>query len=204
MSLILAYHGCELETAQKLLGGLSFQPSTRDYDWLGTGVYFWENDVRRAYQWACEPRRKFSHPSVVGAAIELGHCLDLTTQAGIEAVKIAHAQFTAMLQQQGLPVPANEDPARETSGDLVIRRLDCAVINHLFQIVQEEQPMAVGTRTYDTVRALFPEGGRLYPGAGFLAKTHIQINVLTPESILGVFRVPDWQMAELGLDGLYR
>jgi hypothetical protein len=76
--LVLAYHGCALETAQKLLGGSSFVPSKKDYDWLGAGIYFWENDVLRAYQWAIEARRGFKHPSVVGAVIELGSCLDLT------------------------------------------------------------------------------------------------------------------------------
>jgi hypothetical protein len=35
--LVLAYHGCALETAQKLLGGSSFLPSRKDYDWLGAG-----------------------------------------------------------------------------------------------------------------------------------------------------------------------
>jgi hypothetical protein len=32
-------------------------------------------------------------PSVVGAAIELGNCLDLTTQSGITAVKLAYDEF---------------------------------------------------------------------------------------------------------------
>jgi hypothetical protein len=113
LPVVLAYHGCDLETAQELLGGSPFQPSTQDYDWLGAGSYFWENDAVRAYQWATEPRRKFSHPSVVGAAIELGHCLDLTTQSGITAVKVAYEQFIAMAEKNGTPTPKNVDPTKE-------------------------------------------------------------------------------------------
>jgi hypothetical protein len=90
---VLAYHGCDLETAQELLGGSSFKPSTKDYDWLGEGSYFWENDAVRAYQWATEPRRKFKRPSLVGSVIELGQCLDLMTQSGIAAVKVAYEGF---------------------------------------------------------------------------------------------------------------
>jgi hypothetical protein len=51
---------------------------------------------------------------------------------------------------------------------------------------------------------MFPEGTELYPGTGFRDKTHIQICVWEPEQILGVFRIPDWQCAELELPELYK
>lgn len=121
MALVLAYHGCKLETAQELLDGSPFLPSTQDYDWLGTGIYFWENDVVRAYQWAKEHRERFAHPTVIGAVIELGNCLDLATQTGIEAVKLAHKQFKAVLKKQGPSIPKNEDPAMNRDGDKVKR-----------------------------------------------------------------------------------
>jgi hypothetical protein len=28
--------------------------STNDYDWLGSGIYFWENNEERAMEWAVE------------------------------------------------------------------------------------------------------------------------------------------------------
>jgi hypothetical protein len=204
LTLVLAYHGCDLETALKLLGGSPFQPSARDYDWLGAGIYFWENDVVRAYQWAAEPRRKFAHPSVVGAVIDLGNCLDLTTQSGIEAVKLAFQQFITMAEKDGVQVPENVDTVRGPGGDKTRRRLDCAVMNHLFDVVlptvQESDPKS---QPCTTVRALFPEGSELYPGAGFRDKTHIQICVREPEQILGIFRIPEWQRMEIELPSLY-
>ncbi|MGA7236293.1 MAG: hypothetical protein WBY44_11470 [Bryobacteraceae bacterium] len=42
----------------------------------------------------------------------------------------------------------------------------------------------------DTFRGVFIEGEPLYPGAGFYAKTHVQIVVRNPNCIKGVFRVP--------------
>jgi hypothetical protein len=204
LALVLAYHGCKLETAQELLGGSPFLPSTQDYDWLGAGIYFWENDVLRAYQWAKEHRGHFARPTVIGAVIELGNCLDLATQTGIEAVKLAHKQFKAVLEKQGASIPKNVDLVMNHSGDTVKRFLDCAVMNHLFnsvlRTVQESDPKSL---PYSTVRALFPEGSKLYPGAGFRDKTHIQICVREPEQILGVFRIPEWQSEELGLHSLY-
>ena len=203
MPLVLAYHGCSLETAHELLGGLSFLPSTQDYDWLGAGVYFWENDVLRAYQWATEVRRNFDHPSVVGAVIELGHCLDLTTQSGITAVKLAYEKFIVTSESDGVPIPVNVDTARNPSGDKILRRLDCAVMNYLYKIAKTEQESDPQSQPYATVRAMFPEGKELYPGAGFRDKTHIQVCVREPEQIMGIFRIPEWQRKELELPSLY-
>ena len=77
-------------------------------------------------------------------------------------------------------------------------------MNHLYRIQRAAQESDPKTQPYATVRALFPEGSALYPGAGFRDKTHIQVCVREPEQILGVFRVPDWQSAELGLPSLYK
>jgi hypothetical protein len=44
---------------------------------------------------------------------------------------------------------------------------------------------------FETVRGIFTEGKRLYPNAGFRRKTHIQICVVEPKMIKGVFRVPE-------------
>jgi hypothetical protein len=203
MALVLAYHGCSLETAQQLLGGSSFLPSTQDYDWLGSGIYFWENDILRAYQWATDPRLKFDHPSVVGAVIELGNCLDLTTQSGIAAVKVAFDKLVRMSRREGTPIPENVDPARNPGNDKILRRLDCAVMNYLYKIAQTAQESDPKRLPYSTVRAMFPEGTELYPGAGFRDKTHIQLCVREPEQIMGVFRIPEWQLIELELPTLY-
>jgi hypothetical protein len=186
------------------LGGSPFQPSKQDYDWLGAGSYFWENDAVRAYQWAIEPRRKFRQPSVVGAVVELGNCLDLTTQSGIAAVKVAYDEFMAMAERNGTPTPKNVDPATDPSGDRILRRLDCAVMNYLFEILQTAQELDPKSQPYPTVRALLPEGNELYPDAGFREKTHIQLCVREPEQILGVFRIPEWQRIELDLPCLYK
>lgn len=203
MPVVLAYHGCNFDTAQELLGGSPFQPSTQDYDWLGAGSYFWENDPVRAFQWAMEPRLKFDRPSVVGAVIELGNCLDLTTQSGIAAVKVAYEGFVALNQKNGTPVPKNVDPAKDRTGDKILRRLDCAVMNYLFEIQKAAQGSDPAAQPFSTVRALFPEGEELYADAGFWEKTHIQICVRELEQILGVFRIPEWQRKELELPDLY-
>lgn len=46
-SFILGYHGCDEAVAEKVLAGEDFKPSDNDYDWLGSGIYFWEANPQR-------------------------------------------------------------------------------------------------------------------------------------------------------------
>lgn len=186
-----------------MLGGLPFQPSTKPYDWLGTGSYFWEWDIRRAYDWAVEHRQ--GAPCVVGAVIELGPCLDLTTQSGIQAVRMAYDSYKSLQTKIGKPMPVNRDAMNRPPGNRAIRLLDRAVIDHLHSIFRNVSLRRIGAaRKYDTVRALFPEGEPLYPDAGFWDKTHVQIAVRNAEQIRGVFRVPDYDLKRFHIpDGIY-
>ena len=51
-SFILAYHGCDRSVAERLLNNKTFRLSENDYDWLGSGAYFWEANPARALAWA--------------------------------------------------------------------------------------------------------------------------------------------------------
>lgn len=183
-SFILGYHGCRKEVAEKLLAGGKFEPSDNDYDWLGPGIYFWQSNPRRAYQFAQEKRkREGSHwePAVVGAVIDPGLCLDLTTDAGIGHVKAAHDVLVKLTQQAGFELPLNGG-----GDDLLLRKLDCAVIRMLHDIRKTLDLEAI-----DTVSGIFAEGGRIYPTSGFFEKTHVQICVCNVKQLRGVFRVQE-------------
>lgn len=77
---ILGYHGCDQRVGERLLSGAPFQPSSKDYDWLGPGIYFWEANPLRGLEFAAESSKRktatVSQPFVIGAVIELGLCLD--------------------------------------------------------------------------------------------------------------------------------
>lgn len=80
-NLILAFHGCDESVRNAVLCKWEdLHASTNDYDWLGHGVYFWEQNRERAERWAQEQQRrgKIDKPAVIGAVIDLGHCLNLT------------------------------------------------------------------------------------------------------------------------------
>ena len=156
--------------------------SDNDYDWLGPGVYFWESNPQRGMEFVREAslRRgsKISKPFVVGAIIELGSCLDLTTSSGIDQIRIAHQSSLALSKAGGWELPRN-------SSDGLRRYLDCAVIRRLHGILDDN-----GMPPIDSVKGIFLEGAPAYPGSGFREKTHVQIAVCNLACIKGVFRVP--------------
>ncbi len=52
-SFVLGFHGCDESVSKKIInGGDILKPSNNDYDWLGNGIYFWENDPYRALEYA--------------------------------------------------------------------------------------------------------------------------------------------------------
>ena len=149
---------------------------------MGHGIYFWLENPRCACEWA---RRRAQHqedfiPAVVGAVINLGNCLDLTTSAGIESVKLGYLALKGDYAECGAPLPKNSW-AHEQDGDRLIRRLDCAVINKTCKLLEKN-----GTPV-DTVKGIFTEGDWAFPGACIHERTHTQICVRNPECILGVF-----------------
>lgn len=142
-------------------------------------------------------KRAFREPYVVGAVIDLGNCLDLTTREGILILRDSYESFAAGQRAGNLAMPINEDLKSDPHRDRLLRNLDCAVIRHLHRNIQDELSHWVaegstGQRPqspFDTVRGMFPEGGEAFPGAGIRGKTHTQVAVLNAECIKGVFRL---------------
>lgn len=77
--LVIAYHGCTARLVEDLLCGResNLRPSTSEYDWLGAGIYCWENSYHRAYEWAEQHPTDGEEPAVVGLLIKPGRCMDL-------------------------------------------------------------------------------------------------------------------------------
>jgi len=192
--LVLGFHGCDQEVGEAVLRGelAHLTESRNPYDWLGDGIYFWENDPKRAFEFAQEAsqnhrrsRGKISNPFVVGAILDLGLCLNCLDRSALDELRIAHGflQSTYESVAQGAPFPENKGEDRGA------RFLDAAVIAMLHSLRSELDEKEGSYPAYDSVRGAFWEGGPVYPGAGFAVKNHIQIAIRNPEQcIKGYFR----------------
>lgn len=160
---VIGYHGCSLMVAERILTDGRFQPSTKAYDWLGEGVYFWEYAPYRALEWAtlkCE--KEGGEPVVVSATIKLGRCLNLLDIEHIPALLSTYESYILSMEQSNL--------LRNT--DRGAHFLDRAIIDAYCR----------GTRhgnvnSLQTVRGSFAEGAPIYPGSKILKKAHTQIAV---------------------------
>ena len=186
--LVFAFHGCDASLAKMVVAGSELlKPSTNDYDWLGSGVYFWEQNYGRALAWAEQQVYwgKISEPAVIGAVIDLGHCLNLTDSTYIDLLKNEYQLLVSDLELVDLPLPRNSGK----TSDKLFRRLDCAVIEHLNSRIETAKSDGELPCPFDTVRGLFSEGEPIYEGAGFKEKTHVQICVRNPNCIKALSRL---------------
>jgi len=176
-----------------VLDGADVNQSEKDYDWLGPGAYFWESDPLRALEWAQwkKQRGEYENPSVIGAVVDLRNCLDLVSREDVELVKNAYDAFVKIRRHSGLELPTNRNPDGTEKDDLLLRFLDCAVLRHLHEMVDETPD----TEPFDTVRGMFVEGGKAFPGSGIHRRSHVQIAVRNPACIKGLFFPRNWSRA---------
>ncbi len=161
--LIIGYHGCSRSTAERILVGVErhLHLSNSAHEWLGRGIYCWENSYRRALEWARQHIDAEEEPAVLGILISPGECLDLTDSKHLAT---------------GKSPPVNKGLRHD---------YDCALFNYF-----HSYRSAAGEKTLDTIRAAFSEGERIAGGkCTFTRRQHIQWAVINPEqSIVGYFR----------------
>lgn len=185
---VLGYHGCKSSVGERILAGNDFKSSNNVYDWLGKGIYFWENDPKRALQFCQEKQKRDSKstqrkwasgdkPFVVGAVIDLGLCLDFTTTVPTD-LSDAYKVYKDIVDKAGVALPKNSDNG-------LLKPLDCAIINFLHDIRAEQNLDSI-----DSLKGAYLEGQPIFEGSSLYDKTHIQICVRNKACIKGVFRLP--------------
>lgn len=157
----MGFHGCDRSVRDKVVsieGGMLL-PSMNDYDWLGNGVYFWENNSKRALVFAeflskhtpHNSNQRIEVPSIVGAIIDLGYCLDLLDSEYLNLLNEGYKLLKDSREKFGLEILKNTPLVKD--GDLIKRNLDCAVIETIHQFMRDKNKTE-----FDSVRGVFFEG----------------------------------------------
>ena len=183
---MLGFHACEKVTGEEILAGNEgFKASNNSFDWLGSGMYFWENSPHRAQAYGQElklKRNKLKDPIVIGAVINLGYSFDLLESHSLSILQAHYEALKKTYKAAGIDMPVNEN-AYSTDIDKLFRKLDCAVFQYMHTELEKSNH-----KGFDSVRGAFWEGEELYPTSGFRDKNHIQICVRNPNCIKGYFR----------------
>jgi hypothetical protein len=195
-NLVIGFHGCERAIRDQLLNKpdevlISKEP----YDWLGHGMYFWENNYSRALQWAVDKKKRgaIETPAVIGAVLYLGYCCDFLDTKYIQMLQDYYKTMAATYKTGGIELPQNKDLPDDKHQDKILRELDCTAIEFMHGkiLVQGQSEINENSftekKSFDSTRGVFTEGGPAFEGAGIFAKSHIQICIRNLNCIKGFF-----------------
>jgi len=196
-NLMLGFHGCDESVRDRLVQNPDIIRRSKEvFDWLGHGFYVWENNYERALQWAGDKKkrdRSFGKPAVLGVVFQLDHCLDFTDSAYTSIIETYYLRMKYEFQLMGTELPRNKGLRGDEYQDMVIRELDCSVIEYLHDKIDQDIRTDLQDRGFselrhfDTVRGIFTEGGPAFEGAGIRKKNHIQICIRNFNCIKGFF-----------------
>ena len=162
----IGYHGTSRQAALIVLRD-GFRVSRNAYDWLGDGVYFFQDAPNRAREWAAQ--RYGADGVVIRSIIRLDDCLDLLDIQWNDLLIEAYTAVVEAAQRAGVPLP------RQTAG---AHRLDRAVVNLAVALLGTRRGMPVRA-----VRGVFGDGMPVFSGSAILSRAHVQIAVRDPSMI---------------------
>ena len=140
-NLVIGFHGCERRVRDQLLMNPNdYKISQKPFDWLGHGLYFWENNYDRALEWATDKkhRGKIEHPAVVGAVLSLGYCCDFLEKRYIKLLAYYFDNMKSKYELLGQRLPQNRDLKQDRHKDKILRELDCAAIEFMHSEILEQ------------------------------------------------------------------
>lgn len=191
--LILAYHGCDISTRDRLVRGelTKLNASANKYDWLGPGTYFFENDCMRARFFAQSSfenpgenytKQPIAQPAVVGAVLRVTHWLDMTTQEGMGNWMAAYQTLVEDRYREGKDMPKNER-VDEQDELVLLRQLDNAVFTLLPKVRAASRLPEI-----QAVRGAFYQGQPLANSSSeFREHTHVQIALIDARCVQAWF-----------------
>ena len=171
---LVGHHSTSLRIAEAIVRGDSkFLSNKTEADWLGTGIYFWFDNVPRAREWKKNTIRE--KRAVIECVIDMGNSLNINNHHHQEYLKDAYRFLTMRVMDENFILEENIDNA---AGKPIEKRLDCQVIDtvHYLRRMRREPQ-------FDTVYSVFTSGEPIHPGSSFQKNSHLQICVLTLGSI---------------------
>jgi hypothetical protein len=183
--LVHGYHGTTVEKAEVICRE-GFRDSTNDYDWLGKGIYFWQDAPELALIWA-RRRHRNSDLAVIYAEIMMN--IDLTIDlfdsnpdnGYIQAFRDSYKRFRDLISTM---------PRTEQQG--LFHRLDKLMIDFA---VDNLIPSTHSGKKIQVVRSVFIHGEPLFPPfeqnekSALHDMSHVQIAVRDHNVIRSHYRI---------------
>jgi hypothetical protein len=176
------YHATTPECAAEILSR-GFKLSDHSYEWLGKGIYFFQDTKDYARYWARNERKEglLAEPAIIGAEINYERFLDLVEHQHLLKLK----KFYERLEKSARTDYGSAKAAQRAHDGVWKPRahpLDCFVINEAALAAEE------GGEPFYALRAVFFEGDPIYPKSHLFDRQHIQVAVREPKLIHKIWR----------------
>jgi hypothetical protein len=208
---VFGYHGTTLSAAKAIMADpMQFQSSTSEGDWLGQGIYFFENSFRKGTEWALRTFDKCSRlgdaeaPAVLGCEIDLSNCLDLCDPRHSEDLQswvIANFDLASgplqhaprLLTVAGKEISVSDLPYRSPKNRALYHHPH--KVNVLDKVLIDAFVDALpANKRFSTVRAPFNSGRQLFPNSYLFHNSQVQIAVRDPERAMLKLQIVDGPM----------
>lgn len=186
LHLLRGFHATSQERAKEIESSNRFHLSDNEWDWLGMGVYFYQDTLGFTRRWAEEKHGgSIENPAVFAADIEYDGFLDLIEHETIVELK----SFMAQLQTAS---PTAFEKARKGQKGRAAEKerwrprahpLDCLIIN------EAARARELDGKPFRAIRSIFYDGDRLHQNSDIFDRQHIQIAVRDLTLIKRVWRV---------------
>lgn len=193
---VVAYHGTVEEYAfsivEKKRSPEYWLVSDNAYDWLGPGIYFFQDAPLRALLYAekradqLRQAKGVDHqPAVIRARFKLGVCLDFLDADTAGYVRFVHALMVADGHAPELPSQTSFEPRtgprrrlRILEGQYrgagnILHLLDREVMKYAIEYLNEYENLRI-----DSIRCAFVDGYPLYSSSWLFDLAHVQLCVL--------------------------
>lgn len=162
MNKVKAYHAGELKDIETFISWPSpYKKSQVPGDWLGYGIYFWENDIGRAERW----QMKKGLGAILECEIDTSNLLNILELSA--ATKKFYESANKQLKSYKNPKPNNKQSQ--------LYFLDCKLFNDLKKQFEHE---------YSGFRMAFHLGDSITPDGNIYQDQHIQICLWETSAIL--------------------
>ncbi|NTW88131.1 MAG: hypothetical protein HGB26_03200 [Desulfobulbaceae bacterium] len=159
----IGFHGTSNYNYENILAA-GFEQSKNPGDWLGMGVYFFQDAPIRAKKWSSS----HSDPVVIGAEISLEHCMDFLDVLWWETLSEAFNELKRVCLKKGVPFPCQKNGNNKRDKMVIDLAVDALA--------------TIGVEI-KSVRAIFKEGEKVFAKSALNKLDHVQIAVREEDAI---------------------
>lgn len=128
----IAYHGHTQSVIDKVIERGYFNFSDDDWEWLGTGAYFFEEDIQQAKSW-CIRKNNYTNWSIIKAEIKTNRMINLVDTNHFNKFK----NFVSLIRERYKKTGGLKKVTNKLIFDILYRLEEYDAVRHVFRVGED-------------------------------------------------------------------